>query len=138
MPTDFLDAHFRHHEDAEVLYCHDRWANADHLYGMSAECGLKRLMLAFGMPFDISRDSPSRSGDKKHIDKIWDRYETYRSGHMPAASYTLSSSTPFVNWRAEHRYDHQSGYDQSNIDTHRLAADDINDLIKKAQIDGLI
>ena len=39
-PADFGDAHSRHREDAELLFREQRWANADHLYGLSAECGL--------------------------------------------------------------------------------------------------
>ena len=42
--TDFADAHRRHWEDAELLHDHGRWANADQLYGFSAECGLKAVM----------------------------------------------------------------------------------------------
>lgn len=42
--TDFVDAHERHWRDAELLWQHQRWANADQLYGLSAECGLKALM----------------------------------------------------------------------------------------------
>jgi hypothetical protein len=57
MQADFLDAHERHWQDAELLLTNQRLANADHLYGMSAECGLKRLMLAFGMTYDFRRIS---------------------------------------------------------------------------------
>jgi len=41
MSIDFLDPHDRHWEDGERLFGVSRWANADHLYGLSAECGLK-------------------------------------------------------------------------------------------------
>jgi len=44
MTADFLDAHERHWTDAEILFAQGRFANADHLYGLSAECGLKWLM----------------------------------------------------------------------------------------------
>ncbi|MGI6300526.1 MAG: hypothetical protein ACOX52_05630 [Verrucomicrobiota bacterium] len=60
MKTDFLDAHHRHWEDAELLKKRGRWANADHLYGLSAECGLKRLMQAFGMEIDPGTGGPDR------------------------------------------------------------------------------
>lgn len=49
MKTDFHDAHERHWDDAERLFEAQRWANADHLYGVAAECGLKWLMVHFGM-----------------------------------------------------------------------------------------
>ncbi|MDE0002871.1 MAG: hypothetical protein OXQ29_09265 [Rhodospirillaceae bacterium] len=38
-PADFLDAHRRHWCDAELLFNDSRWANADQMYGFSAECG---------------------------------------------------------------------------------------------------
>nr|VFK54807.1 MAG: hypothetical protein BECKTUN1418F_GA0071002_105616 [Candidatus Kentron sp. TUN]VFK55380.1 MAG: hypothetical protein BECKTUN1418D_GA0071000_103118 [Candidatus Kentron sp. TUN]VFK60455.1 MAG: hypothetical protein BECKTUN1418E_GA0071001_105815 [Candidatus Kentron sp. TUN] len=47
MNADFFDAHNRHWQDWEQLFASERWANADHLYGMAAECGLKCLMQAF-------------------------------------------------------------------------------------------
>jgi hypothetical protein len=40
MNADFLDAHYRHWQDAELLFGRGRLANADHLYGLAAECGL--------------------------------------------------------------------------------------------------
>ena len=51
-PADFHDAHRRHWQDAELLRKHGRWANADQLYGFSAECGLKAVMKALGMAVD--------------------------------------------------------------------------------------
>lgn len=66
MQADFLDAHERHWGDAERLFQAQRWANADHLYGMAAECGMKRLMLAFGMPYDAGKDWPASKQDRAH------------------------------------------------------------------------
>ncbi len=57
--ADFLDAHQRHLDDAESLFQAGRLANADHLYGMASECGLKRLMAAFGMTIDSTTGSPA-------------------------------------------------------------------------------
>ena len=81
MQADFLDAHERHWYDAELLFTEQRWANADHLYGIAAECGLKRLMVAFGMPFDTVKNRPAELSDRSHADSVWARYESYRSGH---------------------------------------------------------
>ena len=49
LPADFKDAHSRHWVDAELLFGKSRWANADHLYGFSVECGLKAVMAKLGM-----------------------------------------------------------------------------------------
>ena len=138
MNTDFLDAQERHWADAELLYSQQRWANADHLYGMAAECGLKRLMLLFGMPFDVAGDRPSDRDDKVHADGIWTRYETYRSGHRNGPGYALALSDPFTNWHIGQRYAHQSHFDPAHVDPHRQGAEHVGQLVKKAIMDGLI
>lgn len=56
MNADFLDANARHQHDADLLFDRQRWANADHLYGLAAECGLKRLMVTFGMLLSAGTD----------------------------------------------------------------------------------
>lgn len=134
---DFYDAHLRHLRDAEILYAQSRWANADHLYGFAAECGLKRLMLEFEMPMD--GEKPKKDKDAKHIDKIWKRYESYRSKHVFGARFMLCiSSNPFEKWDVNERYKHQSQFNQVVVDPHKAAALHVNSLIKKAQIEGLI
>jgi len=139
MTTDFLDAHRRHQRDAETLHGLSRLPNADHLYGIAAECGLKRLMLAFGMPFDTGRDAPKRRRDKTHINEIWKRYETYRSGDPFGAAYSLPSATnPFSHWDASQRYAHQSNFDSARVARHQTAARSVRQLVRKAQLNGLI
>ena len=59
MNEDFLDAHMRHWTDAELLYAAQRWANADHLYGISAECGLKGLTETF-------KNGPLAGKERRH------------------------------------------------------------------------
>ena len=51
-PADFAGAHHRHLEDAALLFDRERWAAADHLYDLSAECGLKAVTRSLGMPVD--------------------------------------------------------------------------------------
>jgi hypothetical protein len=94
-------------------------------------------MIAFGMNIG-NNGSPSTRSDKVHVNQIVTRYESYRSGHMSGQLYPINFPTAFDDWRAEQRYDNESTYSQLNIDNHRLAADDVNALIKKAQLDGLI
>ncbi len=136
--SDFLDAHERHWEDAEHLFRADRWANADHLYGIAAECGLKRLMLAFGMLYDKSRDRPRENADRVHADGSWKRFESYRCGHHQGADYVLPGHNPFGDWNVSQRYAHRSNFDQARAQAHQSGADTVRKLIKKAQKDGLI
>jgi hypothetical protein len=136
MSADYLDAHNRHWEDAGFLFEELRLANADHLYGMAAECGLKRLMLRFGMCVTTS-GSPRNSLDKVHVDGVWGRYATYSTGHL-GAGYTLSGANPFTSWHVSQRYDHRSKFNQTDVADHRSGAKQVRDLLQKATLDGII
>ncbi len=138
MDTDFFDAHERHLEDAETLQRNGRLANADHLYGISAECGLKRLMRAFEMPFDSGQDRPRDHKDRVHIDKIWQRYEVYRSGHHRGSGYALSPQNPFADWHVNQRYANHSNFDTARVRQHEEGAGMVRELVKKAGLEGLI
>ena len=139
MQSDFLDAHNRHFNDAEQLFNANRWANADHLYGLATECGLKSLMLAFGMPFDANKDMPQKRADKQHANGIWARYETYRNGHHQGIGYVLPTiPNPFQDWHVSQRYANQSNFDQARTEPHRFATEQVRKLISKAQREGLL
>lgn len=138
MQADFLDAQQRHWDDAERLLQAQRWANADHLYGMAAESGLKRLMLAFGMPFDATKDWPANKQDRTHANGIWARFESYRCGHHQGAGYALTTQNPFADWDVAQRYAHQSNFDQTRVQAHQAGANLVRNLIQKAKLEGLI
>ncbi|HEI8722807.1 SAM-dependent methyltransferase [Serratia marcescens] len=136
MQTDFSDANERHWHDAELLLEKERFANADHLYGFSAECGLKALMRAFGMPCNEA-GSPQESRDWKHIDKLSVRYEAYRSGGE-FADYRCDDVDAFSNWKVSDRYAKQSGFTVEYVAAHRSAAKEIRSLINTARKRGII
>lgn len=138
MNADFHDAHQRHWQDAENLYAARRWANADHLYGIAAECGLKRLMMAFGMKLDAAKGKPAEHQDAVHADGVWARYESYRSGHHRGTAYGLVSANPFDDWHVTQRYTHQSQFDATRAMQHRIGAEAVRHLVKKAALEGLI
>ncbi|KXW57997.1 hypothetical protein [Ferrovum myxofaciens] len=138
MQADFLDAHERHWNDAEKLFSAGRYANADHLYGMAAECGLKRLMMRFGMMVDSGTGSPTDRGDRIHANNIWARFESYRSGKVEGVDYGLPTLNPFNNWDVGDRYAHQSNFNHAGVQIHQAGAAAICELIKKAQREGLL
>lgn len=138
MQADYLDAHERHWVDAEGLFQAQRWANADHLYGMAAECGLKRLMLAFGMPYDTTKDRPNSQQDRVHANGTWARFESYRCGHHQGAGYALTTPNPFADWDVAQRYAHQSNFDQARAESHQVGVILVRNLVQKAKREGLI
>ena len=137
MNEDFLDAHMRHWTDAELLYAAKRWANADHLYGISAECGLKGLTETF-------KNGPLAGKERRHImeankpETAWDVFETYRSGHAQGTKFLLPSINPFNDWDVGQRYANQNHFNQARVDAHRLGAEQVGALVKRADAEGLL
>lgn len=132
--TDFLDAFERHWGDAELLFLEERWPNADHLYGVAAECGLKRLMSSFGML--CNDNGPVDINDRKHANEIWNRYESYRSGRG-SLEYILPQN-PFADWDVSDRYANSSNFNSTSTSKHQSGARIVKDLIKKAQLAGIL
>ncbi len=137
MNEDFLDAHERHWEDAQCLYSLKRWANADHLYGLSAECGLKGLT-------EKIKGSSLGPGQRRHIMQAnktlnaWDIFESYRSGSSLGAKFHLPASNPFTDWDVCQRYANQSHFNQAVVDQHRLGAQLVMELVIAAELEGLL
>ena len=138
LPADFLDAMNRHWQDAELLCSKERLANSDHLYGLSAECGLKALMEKFGMKME--KNMPP-SDDRKHINNgLYDRYETYREG-ANATRFQLpwqDSHFPFENWEVDDRYANRGHFVEDRLKKHRSGAEDVKKLVDKAEKEGLL
>lgn len=136
MKEDFLDAHQRHWHDAELLFQMQRWANADHLYGFAAECGLKALMEKLKGGFQ-ENEHYGHIMEKAEKKSIWSKYETYISGHLGAGKFSLPDNNPFHDWRASQRYANQACFDEKRARAHQSGAAFVCDLIAEARREGL-
>lgn len=135
MKEDFLDAHRRHLSDADYLFLDERWANADHLYGVAAECGLKALIEKLKGGSLESRDRLHVMEDKKPSN-AWLKYQTYISGHAKAAKLSLPTISPFSDWLVSQRYANQSNFSHARVQAHQEGAKAVAVLIKKIPVEG--
>lgn len=135
--VDFLDAHERHWSDAEFLFQDERWGNADHLYGMCAECGLKAIMVALGVATD-AEGSPERP-HREHINILWPLFRSFLSGRQAAhLAMHLPQSNPFSKWRVFHRYANGTYFSEGETDVHRKGARDVRHLVERARQEGFL
>ena len=135
-PADFTDAHRRHWSDAQLLFNHARWANADQLYGFSAECGLKAVMKALGMPVKTT-GIPEEREHRKHIQEGWPTFATFVQGRGGARYLgMLSAGTPFADWSHHNRYANRTHFPQPDVRAHRKAARQVREMVRRAQKDG--
>ena len=136
--ADFRDAMDRHWQDAELLYKKDRLANAEHLYGLSAECGLKALMKYLGMAM---KDNKPLKDDSKHINEgLWDRYESYREARG-AARFSLpwqDDNFPFEDWNINNRYANRAHFGEDRLKKHRSGAKAVRKLVANLEKEGLL
>jgi hypothetical protein len=117
-PVDFYQAGQRHFHDAELLHDHARNAAAGQLYGFTAECGIKFLLLKQGYPSDpatgeLVEDRKKRKF-KKHIHELVsniNHLHAYLDGRG-AAQYLamMPSLMNFADWTTAYRY-----YNESHI-----------------------
>lgn len=142
-PTDYYASARRHMKDAELLESHRRFANAGHLYGYMAECGLKALLVWHHYPTDAGGSllKADTGNFRVHVDKLVVA-ETYqelvqylkgRSGSKYLAM--LPNIRSFSDWRVEHRYYGETALPAS-LPAWKLAAKDVGRMLDKARLDG--
>ena len=135
-PADFADAHRRHWEDAELLFTHDRWANADQLYGFSAECGLKAVMQALGMDIDAA-GVPQLPEHRQHVHALWPAFRTFVAGRSGGwYLHQIPAGEPFRDWSHHDRYASRGHYSKPAVVPHQDAARAICLMIQRARLDG--
>lgn len=126
MNTDinFLEAAKRHKDSADLLYAQQHWQDADHLYGLAAECGLKALMIELN-PQISNANGDLEKQHKVHIDKLWNQYNNSFVSNRNAQS--LSVNNPFSDWKIEQRYFKNSAdpHFQKIVDTHKQGTSEI-------------
>lgn len=132
-PADFADAHERHWEDAEHLLIAGRWANADQLYGFSAECGLKALMQNLGMRVRTADGAPQERAHRVHIEELWDVFDQFAAHRGESALLTqLPGGKPFSDWSHHNRYASRANFDRAYVEPHRDAALGVRRMVQGA------
>ena len=139
MTVDFCDAAQRYWEDAAHLLADRRLANADHLFGVSAECALKAIMMGLGMTLRAD-GAPDDQRHRVHINKLWDEFLTFATSRGGARfAVTLAPHTnPFGNWKVDQRYDARSSFTLPTVQAHQNGAGLVKVCLDKAILDGVV
>jgi hypothetical protein len=139
MPVDFYQSSRRHFADAETLERGDRHQNADHLYGLSAECALKAILTGLKL---IPNPAAVQKPFKEHIDKLWAEYESALQG-IRGGRYVqrLAKQNPFAGWRVHDRYEADWIPDQIPLEAARrrqTLREQILMTLQDAVLDGVV
>ena len=121
-----------------MLFASSRWLNADQLYGLCAECGLKALMRRSGMlvgPLGV----PCQPARRKHVNLLWPEFATVVRGRIGGRYLSmLPSPNPFSNWSINNRYAQHHHFSRVGVQPHRKAARDVRKMVERARQDGVL
>jgi hypothetical protein len=91
----FAEAARRHLADALLLHDRKRFANADHLAGVAAECGLKAILMDHLGGVLNGKGKPSHPANPAHkyghLPSLWSDLATTAHGRAAAQFATLIS-----------------------------------------------
>lgn len=127
---DFSNAASRYWCDANLLLQQARLATADHLFGVSAECALKAIMVALSGTTNL----PKRY--KIHLPNIWDEFIAYTPSSGTNAYASLLAANPFASWDVSDRYGHDTEFTQARVNKHCEAALQAQRVLEQARLDG--
>ncbi|WP_077073303.1 hypothetical protein [Mailhella massiliensis] len=134
MQKNFHNAFYRHYQDADLLLQNGRWANADHLYGLCAECGLKAILIKQGVASDADHDIKDKTY-KRHINTLWNEYLSFmQKGRV----YLIPAVNPFDTWQVDQRYAHAGDVTEQTARNHGTAVKAIAKIINQAELDGVL
>jgi hypothetical protein len=120
MAEDYGTAAVRHYRDAELLEAHQRGSNADHLFGIAAECAIKSALVSLPA---FAKSGQLHKTYHKHIDKLWDAVPTQTLYRRHQALFTaMKQQSPFTDWSADQRYAGNGAITRHSIENHRRAA----------------
>lgn len=142
--VDFKAAALRHFVDAELLAKEGRAPNAGQLYGFTAECGLKALLVAHGLPTEATGDIRRKpdTGIRKHMPTLAQAASTltvFPDGRG-ATRYVsmLTDLAHFNDWSIEHRYWMESVLPAGSFAKWREAARQVGAMLDAATVDGVM
>ena len=137
LPADYADAHRRHWEDAELLFDHRRLGNADQLYGFSAECGIKAVMIRLGMVLDPSGRPPPEY--QRHVHQLWPLFGEFASRYGGGRyASQLAAKNPFSGWSHHDRYARRGYAGGEEVEEHRAGARQVRRMVQMADWDDAL
>jgi hypothetical protein len=139
--VDFQGASKRHYQDAELLIANKRIPNAGHLLGFAAECGIKALLVAYGLETDpqtgdIKEARPPRY--KTHVNTLINNVQTFAVSRQYSKYLGMMPNLKaFSDWDTGHRYWNGAAIPPAHS-RWRNAAREVVQMLDQAKLDGVL
>ena len=121
MGENYPAAAVRHFKDGSLLDDHGRLDNADQLFGLAAECGIKAALAPL---LRRSSDSSPAKLLRMHVNELWEQVPLTRlqRSHPGLFAALKCFPTPFQDWAIEQRYWSDKSVSREDVTAHRKAA----------------
>jgi hypothetical protein len=120
MTAAFDHAATRHWSDARLLEDEGRLPNADHLFGLAAECAIKSALVQLS---ELTPGGELAAGYQEHIEKLWDHARLHGFQRtFPNLQAVLRLPNPFDDWKVDQRYERGNAVTVDVKNRHRDAA----------------
>lgn len=95
-------AAFRHWRDAQLLERENCVENCDQLYGIAAECAIKKALIELPA---FAKAGILNESFMKHINELWDKvnHQSLQKRYYCLCAI-LKAPNPFLNWHIDQRY----------------------------------
>ena len=116
----YSDAAVRHWKDAQLLERENCVENADHHFGVAAECAVKKVLVAFPA---FSTAGVLEKAYKTHINALWGQVG-HQSLHKtyPKLYALIKAANPFSDWDVNQRYLADGGISKAAMELHKQSA----------------
>ena len=139
--VNYLETCRRHYADAQLLEHEGRVPNAGHLYGVSAECGIKALLVSLGHPTDANGNMDKSAKLREHINVLYSltaQLQIYVSGRGGGRYLAMIPSLGhFADWQVDHRY-YAAAAIPASLSNWESAAREVQEMIQQALLDGVV
>ena len=148
MPTNYPESAKRHLQDAEYFWVSGdaaRLPNASQLFGFSAECALKAVLIGLGVPTNPAHGGVASTQQFGHLPGLWQQFAAYAGGqlggkYLAVLQPVAGTVEPFANWSVHDRYAPDAWLAARNpsVTNHRSGARVCAALLELAQDDGIV
>ncbi len=113
----YADAALRHWNDAKLLEEKNCVENADHHYGFTAECAIKKVLIELPA---FSNIGMLENAYKEHVNNLWGKVNDQSlQKSYPALSALLKAANPFSDWHVNQRYAADGEISRAAMDLHK-------------------
>ncbi len=99
----YSSAAFRHWQDAQLLERKNRVENADQLYGLAAECAIKKALIE--LPAFVEKAGMLDKPYQRHINELWEKvkHQSLQKRYRTLFGI-LKDTNHFSDWNVNQRY----------------------------------